>query len=239
VRRAVSLLALTFVLAFAIDEPVARAEEPPDYADGVGACHAFEDKNEKELGDWQKQQPAKPYVYPREDKVLDAPWGAFLKSIGNHADLVLATVIPHFGAQLRADTPAAVISWPWSLPVGPYYTCSRKQGTFVVRGHKAHRFLVEPGIVSSNRGVGVFVRPGYRFIYQPSDWVVGPGAGLGSTIEISGNREPTRFSLGPEAVLRFGHCCDPGYFTLAFRYDHYFKGEVVDIIAGSLGFVFF
>lgn len=219
----------------------ARADEPPpvDYADGPTACRAFDEKNERELAEWVKQQPPKPYAYPREDTVLGAPWGAFLKSIGDNADLVLATILPHIGAQLRADTPAAMISWPWSVPIGPAYTCSRKKGTFVVRGHEAHRVMLEPGIVSSNRGVGVFVRPGYRFIYQPSDWVVGPGAGLGSTIELTGNREPTRFSVGPEAVLRFGHCCDPGYFTLAFRYDHFFKGEVVDILSGSLGYVFF
>jgi len=219
---------------------VAHAEEPPlEYADGVKACREFHEKNERELASWKKTQPATPYEYPHDDEVLGAPWGKFLKSIGEQWELVLATIIPHFGAQLRADTPAALITWPLQIPLGPAYTCSRKQGLFTVRDHRAHRAMLEPGIVSSNRGVGVFVRPGYRFIYQPSDWVVGAGGGLGTTIEVAGNREPFRASLGPELVIRFGHCCDPGYFTLAFRYDHYFAGEVKDIIAGSLGFVYF
>ncbi|HEY8078108.1 MAG TPA: hypothetical protein VIF62_28470, partial [Labilithrix sp.] len=196
-------------------------------------------QNDRERAEFEKQQPATPYKYPREDDVLGAPWGMFLKSIGGHWPLFLATIIPSFGAQLRADTPAAIITWPLQVPLGPAYTCSREKGTFVVREHQNHRALVEPGIVSSNRGVGAFVRPGYRFIYQPSDWVVGPGGGLGTTIEITGNREPFRASLGPEIVLRFGHCCEPGYFILAFRYDHYFAGDVRDIIAGSLGFVYF
>ena len=92
----------------------ARAEEPPpyDYGDGPAACRALHERNERELAEWSKQQPATKYEYPREDTVLGAPWGAFLKSIGTNADLVLATVLPHIGAQLRSDAPAALISWP-------------------------------------------------------------------------------------------------------------------------------
>src|SRR5262249_12811791 len=161
--------------------------------------------------DWSKQQPATPYKYPQDNEVLGSPWGDVLTSIGEQWELVVATVVPHVGAQLRADSPAALISWPLTVPLGPPYTCSRKQGTFTVRDHRAHRAMLEPGITSSNRGTGFFIRPGYRFIYQPSDWVVGPGGGLGTTIELSGNREPSRASLGPELVVRFGRCCDPGY----------------------------
>jgi hypothetical protein len=240
-RHAVPAIAVALGAAVAlIPARAARAEEPKvDTADGLAACREFSEKNDRELADWTKQQPPVKYEYPHEDTVLGAPWGAFLKSIGDNADLVLATILPHFGAQLRNDTPAAIISWPWSIPFGPAYTCSRKQGSFVVNEHKAHRAILEPGVVSSNRGVGVFVRPGYRFLYQPSDWVVGAGGGLGSTIELTGNREPTRASLGPEAVIRFGHCCEPSYFTLAFRFDHYFAGEIRNILSGSLGYVFF
>lgn len=65
------------------------------------------------------------------------------------------------------------------------------------------------------------------------------GGGLGSALEISGNREPTRLSLSPEAVIQFGHCCDAGYFTLQVRYDHFLGGNDRDLIGGSLGFVYF
>lgn len=217
----------------------ARAEDKLETADGPTACREFDAKNERELAEWSKTQPAAPYAHPRPDDVLGAPWGPFLKGFGSHPDLLLATIIPHVGAQLRADAPAAVVSWPWQLPFGPAYTCSRRAGTFMVREHKAHRALLEPGFASGQRGTGLFVRPGYRFVFQPSEWVVGVGGGLGSTIELTGNREPTRLSVGPEALLRFGHCCDPGYFTLTFRYDHFFGGNVTDIFWGSLGFVYF
>ena len=60
------------------------------------------------------QEGGGPYVYPRDDNVLGAPWGPLTSGIGETYDLILASAVPHFGAQLRADSPAAVISWPWS-----------------------------------------------------------------------------------------------------------------------------
>jgi hypothetical protein len=221
-------------------EREACAEEPKtDYADGPTACHAFHAKNERELAEWSKSQPAVPYQYPREDNVLGAPWGGLTSALGSTSELLLASIIPHFGAQLRIDTPAALISWPWSLPIGPAYTCARRQGTFRVYDFRAHRLMLEPGIVSSQRGTGVLVRPGYRFLYHPSDWVVGAGGGIGSTIETVGKSEPFRASIGPEIVMQFGHCCDSSYFTLAFRFDRYFAGTSKNIIGGSLGYTFF
>jgi hypothetical protein len=234
------LVVLFGLLGQAAGERTARAEEPKlDYADGPTACQAFDAKNERELAEWSKAQPAIPYQYPRDDNVLGAPWGPLTTGIGSTIDLMLASAIPHIGAQLRSETPAAVISWPWQIPFGPAFTCSRRQGTFTVRGFRSHRILLEPGVVASQRGIGVFARPGYRFIYHPSDWVVGAGGGLGSTIEISGNREPLRPSLSPEAVMQFGHCCEASYFTLAMRYDRFFGGETKNILWGSLGYTFF
>jgi hypothetical protein len=55
--------------------------------------------------------------------------------------------------------------------------------------------------------------------------VVGVGGGLGSTVEIAGNREPFRPSLSPEALMQFGHCCDAGYFTLAREFKE--RGEIL------------
>lgn len=208
-------------------------------ADGSMECLAFREKNERELARWEREQPPVPYAYPREGLLLNAPWGNLFRNLGRSGELVLATLIPHVGAQLRAGAPAAHVSWPWSVAVGPLYACSRKRGTFVVHGHRAHRFLLEPAIVSSKLGIGFSVRPGYRFVWHPSSWVVGPGLGLGSTVEVAGNREPFRYSVSPELVAHFGTCCSSSYFTLALRYDHYFKGQSRDILGASLGYTFF
>jgi hypothetical protein len=220
----------------------ARAQDrkvETEAADGPAACREFAANNERQLDEWTKLQPPVPYEYPRDETLLHAPWPGLLSPIGSRAELLLATILPHAGAQLRGDTPAAVVSWPWSVPLGPAYTCSRREGSFTVDEHRAHRAVLEPGFVSSTRGVGVFVRPGYRFLYHPSDWVVAVGGGLGTTIEIAGNREPFRPSISPEGLVRFGHCCEPSYFTLAFRYDHFFAGEVLDTLTATLGYVYF
>lgn len=233
-------LPLTAFVGLATGERAAHAEELKlDYADGPAGCRAFDAKNERELAEWSKTQPAVRYEYPRDDTVLGAPWGKLTSGIGSTLDLLAASAIPHVGAQLRSETPAAVVSWPWQIPIGPAFTCSRQRGSFTVRPFRSHRLMFEPGLIASQRGAGVFARPGYRFLYHPSDWVVGAGGGIGSTVEIAGNREPFRPSLSPEAVIQFGHCCDAGYFTLAIRYDRFFGGETKNILWGSLGFTFF
>lgn len=217
----------------------AQAEERIDYADGPTACRAFHAKNDKELADWSKTQPATPYQYPQDDNVLGAPWGALTSALGSSTDLILASILPHVGSQLRASAPAVLIAWPWSIPFGPAYTCSRHVGSFTVRDYKFHRALVEPGIASGKQGTAVFARLGYRFLYHPSDWVVGVGGGLGTTIDIAQKGEPQRLSLSPEAVMQFGHCCDASYFTFAVRYDRYFAGTTLNGIGGTLGYTFF
>lgn len=45
--------------------------------------------------------------------------------------------------------------------------------------------------------------------------------------------------FSPELVVQFGHCCEPSYFTLAFRYDHFFAGDATNLLGGSLGYTFF
>jgi hypothetical protein len=69
--------------------------------------------------------------------------------------------------------------------------------------------------------------------------VVGPGIGIGSTVELAGHDEPFRTSVSPEAVAHFGACCTSSYVTLAVRFDHFFKGTNRDIIGASLGYTFF
>ena len=243
-RRELRLLRVSFCFAFSFallaGARAASAEEPKlEYADGLAGCREFHAKNERELAVFVKAQPAVPYEYPADQTVLNAPWGPVTSGIGSTYELILASIVPHFGAQLRVETPAFVVAWPWSIPIGPGYTCSRVRGTFMVHDFRDHRIMLEPGIVASQKGSGMYVRPGYRFLYHPSDWVVGAGGGLGSTIDLFGNKEPFRLSISPEALIQFGHCCDSSYFTLTFRYDHYFEGTAVNVLGGTLGYTYF
>ena len=142
----------------------ARAEERIDYADGPTACRAFHAKNDKELADWSRTQPSTPYHYPEDETILGAPWGPLTSGLSATTDLLLASIVPHVGSQLRASAPAVLISWPWSIPFGPAYTCSRHVGSFTVRDYKFHRALVEPGVAAGKPGAAVFTRLGYRFL---------------------------------------------------------------------------
>ena len=241
--RARRVLGLGSFVAAALSVPAlpasARADDRIDYADGPTACRAFHAKNDRELAEWSKTQPATPFQYPQDDNVLGAPWGPLTSGIGSTTELLLASILPHVGSQLRASAPAVLIAWPWSIPFGPAYTCSRHLGSFTVRDYKFHRAMVEPGVASGKQGTAVFARLGYRFLYHPSDWVVGVGGGLGTTLDIVQKGEPQRLSLSPEAVMQFGHCCDSSYFTLAVRYDRYFAGTTLNGIGGTLGYTFF
>ena len=44
-----------------------------------------------------------------------------------------------------------------------------------MRDYKYHRALVEPAVIAGQKGTGFTSRFGYRFLYHPSDWVVGAG----------------------------------------------------------------
>jgi hypothetical protein len=234
------IVAFAIACSAALVPSTARAADAQqETADGIQACRDFAERNEKELKVYEAAQPPVPYKYSRPDTLLDAPWMPFMSWFAGNLDLMAATFIPALGAQIRGDTPATMITWPLTFPVGPAYACSRKSGTFVVNGHRAHRIMLEPGIVLADQGIGIMVRPGYRFIYHPSEWVVGVGGGLGSTLEVAGNKEPFRASIGPEAVLHFGHCCDRSYFTLALRYDYFYEGRESNVLGASLGYVYF
>jgi len=233
-----SLLSLVASVGLLSSREARAAEPQQDVADGTDACRAFREKNEKELAAWEAQQPAEKFQAKRPETVLDAPWSPFFGWFSGNLDLIAATFIPHLGAQLRGETPTTTLSWPWSFGVGPYYACSRKMGTFGFVGHKAHRIMLEPSVILGDLGIGVSARPGYRFIYHPTDWVVGFGGGLGSTLEV-GNKEPARASVGPEVVLHFGHCCERSYFTLALRYDYFPAGTNHHVLGASLGYVYF
>lgn len=238
--RWLPLLAALTIATVAETARAAEEEQPPDAANGSTDCRAMRDKNDSELALYEKRQPAVPYKYPQNETVINAPWGDFFKGVGNSGGLILATVLPHVGAQYRGGGPSITLSWPWTIFVfGPMYSCTRKVGSYNVDGHRVHRVLLEPGLNTGSTGTGVYVRPGYRFIWHPTSWVVGPGLGIGSTLELVGNKEPFRYSISPEAIAHFGNCCAPSYFTFAFRWDHYLEGTNNDVIGGSLGYTFF
>lgn len=207
-----------------------------DGATGPTACREFIDRNTREGKEWANLQPQKRDPYKPREMTMNAPWPIFLGWLGDNPDLVAATLLPHPGIQLRGKTPTFVLSWPWSFPIGPAFSCTRKG--FDVNEHKAHRFVLEPEFVLGERRPGFAVRPGYRFIYQPVDWVVGVGGGVGSTLDVAIPKQDFRASVSPEALIRFGHCCEPSYFLLALRTDIFFAGDS-PMIGASLGYTYF
>lgn len=215
-----------------------KEEVVGDFVDGSDNCKELEASTERARGAWEKAQAPVAYREPVPDTILGAPWGPLLKWIGDSKPLIAATLIPSIGAQLRAGTPGTVVTWPLSFPIMKAMSCSRVNG-FIVHKHKAPRIMLEPGFTTSINGPATFFRPGFRFVYQRAAWVVGVGAGVGSVLEIAGNKEKFRGSLSPELVLRFGRCCEPGYFTLVFRKEWFFTGTVRDTYTTSLGYSFF
>ena len=240
------VLASSMTIAlFAILSPegAARAEEPPepDTDEGFGACEKFEERADRELEAWAKEQPKLPYKPQKEETILGGPWVELTRAIAHSSGILAATVLPSIGAQLRDSKPAPTLSFPWSFQVGPAYSCSRDKGTFVVKKHIPNRLMLEPAIVPVGNSVAMWIRPGYRLLVHPSTWVAGFGGGVGSTIDLFGfkNEPGVRASVSPELVVQFGHCCDHGYFTLAVRGDIYFAGQDRFTIGGNAGYTYF
>jgi hypothetical protein len=248
-------LVLVLGLVLALDRPARAADGKPgetkaaesrpaddlSYGDGVAACKMMNQTADKEVSAFRASQPPQPIPDPRPDTVLGAPgWAEAFKGFGNvPLELWLATILPHAGVTLRNEAPAFVLAWPWSFPIGPTMTCSRHQGALFVSGHTPLRLMLEPGMMYGDRLFVFFLRPGARFVYQHSDWVVGLGGGLGSTIDIVSRQEGFRASVSPEVVLRLGKCCDPNYFMLAGRLDVYFAGNQRVQPMVHLGFTYF
>ncbi len=216
----------------------AADEVSGDFVDSSEACDELEASTERARAAWEKAQAPVAYREPVTDTLLGAPWGGLFKWMGESKALLAATFIPSVGAQIRSGVPGIVLAFPWSFPIAKAMACSRVNG-FLVHKHKAARFMLEPGITSSTGGPATYVRPGFRFLYQRAAWVVGFGLGVGSVIEIAGNKEPMRLSASPEVALRFGRCCEPGYFTLIFRKEWFFAGHVRDTYTTTLGYSFF
>ena len=210
-----------------------------DTANGFRECRDLTERNQREQQTWTSALPKKAAVVPEDGLVLGAPWKTFFHGVSEALPVLLPTLLPHLGATVRSSSPAIVLAWPWSIPVGPSHACTRRSGTFTVAEHRINRVMIEPNLVVLDRSVGISTRLGDRLVWHPTDWVVGIGGGIGTTLELSGFGEPLRASLSPEAVFHFGHCCDPGYVTLALRADFFFAGASTAVPLASLGYTFF
>ncbi len=218
------------------DGKVEGADDTLDTYEGVGSCSAFEDKNQHDMHVWEKSQPPVPYKYEERKTFLGAPWSPLTQLDSDSGQLLLATFVPHLDALLRGANPAIGFSWPWSIPIGPAAWCTRQKGSYDIRKYKPLRLLVEPGFYAE-KPVTFWVRPGARFMWHPTEWYFGIGAGMGSTIELVG-KEPLRASLSPEIIATLGRCCNPGYFTLAARHDFFLEGKTQTTVV-TFGYTYF
>ena len=219
----------------------ARAEDDLQVVEGYRECKQMNEAADRDTQAWRKTQPPQLYPDPRPNTVFGAPGFAdVLTGFGNvPLELWLATFIPHLGAVMRGGEPAFSISLPWQFPLGPTLTCSKRAGGFQVMNHKPVRLVLEPGIHAGDRLFTAWTRLGARYIHQSAGWVVGLGGGAGSTIQFVGKNEALRASIAPEAVIRFGRCCEHGNFTVAIRFDHYFERQHPDQLLINLGYTYF
>jgi hypothetical protein len=241
-------VALSFSVIFhVVHVDDVRAEDTA--VTGFAACRELEAKNQSELAMWTAAQPAKPFAYTGRETVLDAPWTELGRAFGHSAALLLATAVPHMGVGFRSSQPEFVIAWPLSVSIGPALSCSRKNGTFEIDKSRPNRFLFEPAIWAADAGTTFSLRPGYRFLWHPTNLLlgfVGAGAGIGSTIELArprsmppANSQP-RASLSPEIVFQLGSCCSPGYVMLTTRFDFFFDGPSTPFaFSQTMGFTYF
>lgn len=216
---------------------------------GFPECAELEAKNKAELAMWVAAQPTKPFVYQNSETVLDAPWVELGRAFGHTAAILVATAVPHMGVGFRSSQPEFVISWPLSVSLGPAMSCSRKDGTFDIDKSRPNRLVLEPAIWAADAGTTFSLRPGYRFLWHPTGFLLGFagfGAGIGTTLELArprvvppGNKEP-RASLSPEIVIQLGTCCSPGYVTLTTRFDFFFDGPATPVaFSTTMGFTYF
>ncbi len=227
----------------------ARADEETLAVSGFHACEQLDAKNQRELAMWATAQPSKAYVHPARETILDAPWIELGRAFVRSAGILLATVVPHVGVGFRTSQPELVIAWPLSVSIGPALSCSRKSGSFDIDRSRPNRFLLEPALWVADAGTTFSVRPGYRFLYHPTDVLFGFfgfGLGLGGAIELARPRavapanSAPRASLSPEIAIQLGSCCAPGYVMLTSRFDVFFDGPSTPFaFSTTMGFTYF
>ena len=156
---------------------------------------------------------------------------------------IFTRIVPDagFAFDFTSGSGWAQISWPLAVAFGPETgreVLPRRCSQDIVLKANGSRLLLEPmvriGSANERLAARFHLRPGYRFLYRESESKVGFGAGVGSTFDFAGGFEP---SLSPEAVVSFGECCSPSYFTVAARYDRYFA-SARDVATLQLGWTF-
>src|SRR5262249_35830242 len=132
--RAWGVLVVAAAVSRAAD---ARAEDETVVSEGVRECRVVNAVADKEMVAFRKSQPPQSYPDPRPDLGLEAPWADVFRGLGKiPLELWLATFLPHPGVAARASQPVFSLSWPWSFPLGPTVTCSRRAGSILVQNHK-------------------------------------------------------------------------------------------------------
>ena len=203
----------------------AQADEPSiDYADGPRLAARSTRRTMRELAEWSKTQPAVPTSTRGRQRARRAMGRLHCRRSARRA-ISCSRASSRMSARSSAQTRP-----PWSSRG----RCRSRSGprtrarVIAARSRCATTGSTarwsSPGSRRAS-GRGRLHPPGYRFLYHPSDWVVGVGGGLGSTSNRAATASRSGISLGPEAVMQFGHCCDASYFTFAVRYDRYFAGD--------------
>lgn len=154
---------------------------------------------------------------------------------------VLSAAVPHPGVRVeRGGDAAGVLSWQltYGLPVPPVRAAVLRLGcgNEIRDEFRSHRVVLEPGIVWS-RHPELYVRPGYRFLWHVGASAFGVGAGIGSTVALTGD-DSTRASVAPELLLEYGRCCAPGYGLLTVRWDRYLSGATRDTLLVAFGLAY-
>jgi hypothetical protein len=152
---------------------------------------------------------------------------------------VYSAVLPDLGAAYDGSEFAFALSWSFVLPFGPEtgplvrvrWHCAPDEYAHRLRPNRLH---LEAGFVFATPTT-YFARPGYSWVWHAKGASFGAGLGLGSTLAWS-DAAGFRPSLSPELGLRYGECCDPGYWVLTLRYDRYFAGEHRNTALVKLGF---
>ncbi len=230
---------VTLATAIAVALPSTRASATESVAERVLDCELCPPSQKREQQNGQRPQaPALGATLNRQGFPLECETNVgFAKSVGQiyvDAALVALMLVPHPGFQWRPDSRRpfrATLSWPWSLPVGPVTSSARHLCR--IDEYRSHRIVLEPGLVLGTPPV-LFVRPGYRFLWHPADSLIGIGAGIGSTWELTGGLG-VRGSASPEFLLQLGKCCGFGFALLSVRLDYFFAATERTVVTTNLG----
>jgi len=152
--------------------------------------------------------------------------------------MAAAAMVPTVGVQLERgrDLPAATLSWSASLPFGPITACRTARFSNDLFEFQSLRAVLEGGVVIRSPA-WPYLRPGLRAIWHRSNWRMGVGAGVGSTVALMPGQHGAA-SISPELVLHYGNCCGYGYGLFTLRADVFTPRRYPTTASANLGFAF-